>query len=589
MLDAGWGRELLLFLGTAGIVVPLFGKLRFGIIPGFLIAGVALGPDGLGHLAGEWPWLAWVTFPDPERVRPLAELGVVFLLFLIGLEFSFERLWAMRRYVVGVGALQVFGAMAVLIAAAIALGVDPAVALIAGLALCLSSTAIATQVLIDRRRFALPVGRLSIGVLLFQDLMVVPIVVVVEMLGGEGEGGAVVTLLRAFGLAVLAVAGILLVGRFLARPLLRAAAASRSRDLVVAIALFLAAGTAVLTASAGLSPALGAFLAGLLLAESEYRHQLEVDVEPFKGLLLGLFFMTVGMSIDVLTLLSEPLLYVAIVLGILLVKAVTAFAAARALRIETTVAVEAAFLLAGAGEFAFVVFTLARRHALLATDQTQFLLAVAALSMFAIPAMAAAGHRIAAHTRRHDDDTLHGPVAGELGALGGHVIIGGFGRVGRTVARLLEDSGIPYVALDLDSALCARERQAGRLVYYGDGSHRAILGKVGGERARAFVVTTDDPRASEQTVREIRAAWPSATVLARARDAAHARHLHSLGVDVAVPETLEGSLQLGAAVLRSTGLPEDAAHARVEQLRREETRKLSGDAGPVRPSAGRGR
>jgi K+:H+ antiporter len=584
MLEEGWGPELLLFLGTAGIVVPLFGRLRFGIIPGFLIAGVALGPTGLGQLAGEWPWLRWVTFPDPERVRPFAELGVVFLLFLIGLEFSFERLWAMRRYVIGVGALQVFGALAVLIAAAIALGVDPTVALVAGLALSLSSTAIATQVLIDRRRFALPVGRLSIGVLLFQDLMVVPIVIVVEMLGGDGEGSAALTVLRAIGLAVLAIAGILLVGRFLARPLLRAAAASGSRDLVIAIALFLAAGTAVLTASAGLSPALGAFLAGLLLAESEYRHQLEVDVEPFKGLLLGLFFMTVGMSIDVVAVLLDPFTYVVVVLGVLLFKAVTAFLAAWAMRIETARAVEAAFLLAGAGEFAFVVLTLARRHGLVAIDQAQFLLAIAALSMFAIPAMAAAGSRIAGRAQRRDDDSRHGAAAGELDTLADHVIIGGFGRVGRTIARLLDDSGIPYVALDLDSALCARERKAGRLVYYGDGSRKAILDKVGGGRARAFVVTSDDPRASEQTVREIRAAWPSAMVLARARDAAHARRLHALDVNIAVPETLEGSLQLGAEVLKAIGLPEEAAHTRVEHLRSEEIQRLSSEVAKDRAS-----
>jgi monovalent cation:H+ antiporter-2, CPA2 family len=344
MLEEGWGRELLIFLGTAGIVVPLVGRLRFGVVPGFLIAGVVLGPGGLGHLAVDLPWLRWITFSDPERVRPFAELGVVFLLFLIGLEFSLDRLWAMRRYVLGVGAIQMVVSAAAIMAGTLVLGVEPSLALVIGLALSLSSTAIVSQVLLDARRFGRPVGRVSLGVLLFQDLMVVPIVIVVELLGG-GEIAASGAVLQAVGIAIAAVAGILVAGRYLIRPLLRIAAGTGNRDLVIAIALFLAIGTAVVTAAAGLSPALGAFLAGLLLGESEYRHQLEVDVEPFKGLLLGLFFMTVGMSIDVVALLADPLAHVAAVVALVAVKAVVVFAAARVMRVGYPVSIEAAFLL----------------------------------------------------------------------------------------------------------------------------------------------------------------------------------------------------------------------------------------------------
>jgi CPA2 family monovalent cation:H+ antiporter-2 len=575
MLEDGWGRELLVFLATAGIVVPLFGRLRFGAVPGFLIAGVALGPGGLGLLAGEQPWLRWITFSDPERVRPFAELGVIFLLFVIGLEFSVDRLWSMRRYVLGVGVIQVVASATVIVGATMLLGAEAPLALVIGLALALSSTAIVTQVLLDARRFAAVVGSVSLGVLLFQDLTVVPIVIVVELLGG-GEVAATGAILRAVALAVAAVAGILLVGRYLTRPLLRIAAATGNRDLVIAIALFLAIGTAVLTASAGLSPALGAFLAGLLLGESEYRHQLEVDVEPFKGLLLGLFFMTVGMSIDVVALLTSPLTYVAAVAALLVAKGVIAFAAARIMRVETAVSLEAAFLLAGAGEFAFVVFTIATRRDLMAFGEAQFLITVAALSMFSIPALGALGRRAAGRARHRADTAHHGAAEGELDALSDHVVIGGFGRVGRTVARLLDDEAIPYVALDLDGALCAREREAGRPVYYGDASRRPMLEKVGGGRARAFVVTTDDPDASERTVREIRAVWPHASVLARARDGAHARRLHALGVSAAVPETLEGSLQLGAEVLVAAGLPEDVVDTRVDYLRSQEMGRLSG-------------
>ncbi len=581
MLEDGWGRDLLIFLATAGIVVPLFGRLRLGVVPGFLIAGVALGPGGLGHLVSDLPSLGWITFSDPERVRPFAELGVVFLLFVIGLEFSIDRLWSMRRYVLGVGSIQVVASALAIMAGALTLGAEPPVALLVGLALALSSTAIVTQVLVDVRRFGRPVGQVSLGVLLFQDLMVVPIVITVELLGG-GEVAASGAVLRAILLAIAAVAGILLIGRYLARPLLRIAAGTGNRDLVIAIALFLALGTAVLTSSAGLSPALGAFLAGLLLGESEYRHQLEVDVEPFKGLLLGLFFMTVGMSIDVRALLSEPLVHLAAVAALVAVKAVVVFAAARTMRIETPVSIETALLLAGAGEFAFVVLAIASRSGLIDRPGEQFLITVAALSMLAIPALGALGRRVAARAKAQADSSTHGAAEGEFGELAGHVVIGGFGRVGRTVAQLLDADDIPYVALDLDGDLCARERQAGRPVYYGDASRKPMLEKVGGARARAFVITSDDPEASERTVREIRAAWPAAAVLARARDGAHARRLYALGVTAAVPETLEGSLQLGAEVLVAIGLPEEAIDTRIGFLRGEETRRLAADGGAVK-------
>ncbi|HMN87931.1 MAG TPA: cation:proton antiporter, partial [Bauldia sp.] len=307
MFEEGWAREMLVVLATAGIVVPIFSRFRVGVVPGFLIAGILLGPGGLGQLTGDVPWLRYVTFPDPERVSSFAELGVLFLLFLIGLEFSLDRLWSMRRVVLGAGSIQFLVSAAIIVAGAAALGLPFPVALVVGLAFALSSTAIVSELLIGAHRFATPAGRTALGILLFQDLMVVPIVVVVGALGGHEEA-LPATLLRALGLAVAALAAIIVLGRYLVRPLLKLAADAGSRELVVATALFLAIGTALFTASAGLSAALGAFLAGLLLGESEYRHQIEVDIEPFKGLLLGLFFMTVGMSFDVAARVNAPLL-----------------------------------------------------------------------------------------------------------------------------------------------------------------------------------------------------------------------------------------------------------------------------------------
>ena len=574
MFEESWAREMLVVLATAGVVVPVFSRLRVGVVPGFLIAGILLGPGGLGRLTGDLPWLGWITFSDPERVRSFAELGVLFLLFLIGLEFSFDRLSAMRRLVLGFGSLQFFVSAALIVAGATLLDVDFVVALVVGLGLALSSTAIVTQLLIEAHRFAGAVGRAALGILVFQDLMVVPIVIVVGLLGGD-EVAVSGALVRAVALAAAAILAIIVAGRYLVRPLLRFAAAAGSRELVVAVALFLAIGTALFTASVGLSAALGAFLAGLLLGESEYRHQIEVDIEPFKGLLLGLFFMTVGMSFDIAALTVGPLVLVGAVLALVVGKAAVAFGAARLTGIATPVAAEAALLLAGAGEFAFVVFALARQDGLLGAGAMQFVVSVAALSMIAIPALGAVGGRLGRVLAGRRGEKDHGIEHAHGQAFADHVVIGGFGRVGRTVAGLLEVERVPFVALDLDVDLVAAERKAGRPVFFGDASRREILERVGGAQARAFVVTTDEPAASERMITAIRRAWPDAVIHARAKDGAHARRLIGIGVPDAVPETLEGSLQLAGQVLARIGLPDEAVDARLAVARAAEISRLA--------------
>lgn len=541
MIEESSLKDILIFLATAGVVVPLFGRLRLGVVPGFLIAGVILGPLGLGRLADDYPWLASVTFLTPEHVQPYAELGVLFLLFVIGLEFSLDRLWSMRKLVFGLGSIQFFVSAAFIFAGMAMFDEQFDVPLVVGLALALSSTAIVTQVLIEAHRLAAPVGRVSLSVLLFQDLMVVPVVIVIGLLSGDEVvlQGAIV---QAIGLAVAALATIVLAGRFLVGPLLRLAAKTGSRELIVAIALFLAIGTAVLTSAVGLSAALGAFLAGLLLGGTEFRHQLEVDIEPFKGLLLGLFFMTVGMSLDIVAIAAAPISYLAAVVALLIAKGIVVFGGARLLGLEIPVSVEAAFVLAGAGEFAFVAFTLANSEHLLDHSVYQFVVSVAALAMFAIPAMAVLGQKIGSIIEHRLAGSRDGVGAVDKSALSDHVIIGGFGRVGRTVARVLDAEQIAFVALDLDIDLVSAQRKAGRPVFYGDASRREILERVGGAHARGFVVTTDNPEATERMVRAILSAWPDATVHARALDGDHASELSALGVRDVVPEALEGSL-----------------------------------------------
>jgi CPA2 family monovalent cation:H+ antiporter-2 len=577
MFDHGWTKDLLIVLATAGVIVPLFGRLRLGIVPGFLIAGVILGPGGVGQLAGDFPWLRYVTFSEPERVQPFAELGVLFLLFLIGLEFSIDRLWRMRRVVIGLGSAQVLLSAALIFAGAFWLSDNVKAAIVIGLALALSSTAVVTQVLIEKRRLASRVGRTAIGILLFQDLMVVPIVIVVGLLSGE-EVEPAGAFMRGIVIAIVTLAGIVLAGRFLVRPLLRLAASANSRDLVVAIALLLVIVAAMLTSAVGLSPVLGAFLAGLLLSESEYRHQLDVDIEPFKGLLLGLFFMTVGMGLDVETLIAMPGVLAVGLAGVLAAKALALLVAARAFRLPGPVAAELALLMAGTGEFAFVVFTLALGGGILPADLNQIVVSVAVIAIILTPLLASLGEGAARQlsirraTRDHD-------VGDETAEMTDHVIIGGFGRVGQMVASILDAERIAYVAIDSDADHVAAERRAGRTVYFGDATRPEMLERIGGARATAFVVTPNSSRAAARMVEQIRKTWPGAAIHARARDADDARQLAAAGADDAVPEALEASLQLAARVLDTVGLPEEAIDERLAAVRAAEMKRM-GEAAP---------
>ncbi len=572
MLEGGVIKDLMVVLAVAGVLVPLFGRLSFGSVAAFLIAGAIIGPGGLGGMVGRYPWLVWVSFTDPERVRPFADLGVLFLLFLIGLDLSLPRLWAMRRLVFALGSAQVLLTAAVIGVVAAWFGSSFGIATALGLGFALSSTAIVTEVLIEGRRLATPTGRTAFAVLLFQDLMVVPIVIVVGLLSGGG-GTVAVSLLAAAGLAIGAIAIIVVFGRYVVGPLMRLAGRTGSREAVIAIALFLAIGGGVLTDAAGLSAALGAFLAGLLIGESEYRHQIEVDIEPFKGLLLGLFFMTVGMTFDPSLLAAGLGVIAASVVALLVIKAAIVVGLARAVGVTTPVAVETAFLLAGGGEFALVVLTLARDTGLLSPASLQFFVSVAALSMLAIPGLGAIGQRVAEALGRREGATNRGPD-GTTADFADHVVIGGFGRVGRLVAEVLDAERIPYVALDLDVDRIAAERAEGRPVFYGDATRSEMLHRIGGARARAFVVTTDAAEAEERMVRAIRGAWPEAVIHARAKDQRHARRLMEIGAASAVPEALEGSLQLAGRVLAGEGLPDDAIDARLAQQREAEIERL---------------
>lgn len=570
MLHADGFRGLLIFLIAAGIVVPLFHRARFGTVLGFLIVGVVLGPSGLGRLAVDYPWIGFITFDDPRRAEPLAELGIVFLLFLLGLELSLQRLWQLRRYVLGVGLVQVVVSTFAIGAFIRWAGLPPPGGVILGMCLALSSTAIVMQLLIEARRATTQVGRIALSVLLLQDLMVVPALFVVGFLDGGG-GRSWTDLVMPFAQAFAIVGIIMAAGTYVVSPLLRSAARTGSRDLIMAITLVIVLGIAAATGAAGLSVALGAFLAGLLLCESEYRHQIEVDLEPFKGLLLGIFFVTVGTTVDLKVAAAHAGWIVSALCALLVVKAGILYGAARAFRVPRAAAAELALLLAQAGEFAFVVIGLARAKDLLPPEVATGAVAVASLSMMATPFLAILARRLAARIEPRDQADA---LTDEVAELSDHVIIGGFGRVGQAIARVLESENVPYLALDTNAALVNEQHKAGHAVYFGDASRREILELVGAGHARAIVVTLDGAEATERMVAEIRRMQPHARVLARARDASHAARLAKMGAVDVIPEAVEASLQLAGRLLEALDFPEDVTAQRVADARAREVARL---------------
>jgi monovalent cation:H+ antiporter-2, CPA2 family len=565
-----WLNDALVFLAAAGLVVPLFHRARVGAVFGFLVVGVVVGPYGLGLLADDYPWVRYLTIEDRASVDPFAELGVMFLLFFIGLELSLPRLWSMRRFVLGIGGVQ-FAASAAAIGAAMALmGRETAAATVLGLSLAMSSTAIVLQVLEEQGRSASHVGRLAISVLLFQDLMVAPVLFLTGVLGRGGDNIGM-ALASALVQAVVAVAVIVGAGRFVLRPLLRFTAKTGSRDLIIAITIVIVIGVAGATSVAGMSTALGAFLAGMLLGETEYRHQIEIDLEPFKGLLLGLFFVTVGMTIDLRAVWAQGLWLLPVVVALLVVKGAILLAAARAFGVALAAAAELALLLPQAGEFAFVVIGLGRANGLLPPDLAQLALGAVGLTMIVTPLLA--------HVARYAGLALQRVDQGEkrpghdVADLTDHVVIGGFGRVGQTIARLLEEENVFCVALDTNPDLASRERK-GAHVYFGDASRPEMLERAGAKRARAFVVTLDTPEAAERMIVAARRLQPDALVFARATDPSHAARLLRLGAMDVFPEAVEASLQLGARVLEGLGVPEDSVLQRVARVREEELQRL---------------
>jgi len=563
--------DALVVLGTAGIVVPIFSRLGFSPVLGYLAAGALLGPLGLGSLIQSIPALFWFTVSDAQDVAGIAELGVVFLLFLIGLELSLHRLMTMRRLVVGLGGLQVLITTVLLAALAVYFGKTPSEAIILGASLSLSSTAIVLELLSKQERLKTNVGRTSFAVLLAQDIAVIPLLIFIALLTAGPQGSVLASVGKAVMQAAIALAVIIIFGRFLLQPLFRLVASTRSRDLFIATALFVVIAAGVITNQAGLSMALGAFVAGLLLAETEYRRAVEATIDPFKGLLLGIFFFTVGMNIDVRELLREPLLLAGGVFGLIALKSLVIVGLAKLFRVSWPVAVEMGLLLGAGGEFAFVGIAMASQLRLIDSATATFVLTVTSVTMALIPLLSFVARHFASRLR---SAAAPPELAARPSARQSHAIVVGYGRVGKVVCGLLNEHGIPYIAADFDASTVTRDRRDGHDVYYGDAADPKFLEICGLASAAGVIITIHAGELIDLVVEHVRAMRPDVLIVSRARDADHARHLYRLGATDAVPEAIEASLQLSEAALVGLGLPTGPVIASIHEKRDEIRRGL---------------
>jgi CPA2 family monovalent cation:H+ antiporter-2 len=570
-------KDALIVLGTAAIVAPVVHRLKISPILGFLVVGALLGPYGLGQLANLSRTIDWLTVTGEKQIAFIADLGIVFLLFFIGMELSMRRLTTMRRLVFGLGGLQICLTALVISLGALWLGQPPAAALIIGACLALSSTAIVMELLSGQRRMMSTTGRTSFAILLAQDLAVVPLLFLISALGGNSEGSVVQGVVIALVEAIIAVGVIAVVGRVVLKPLFRLAAGTDNPEFFMAATLLIAVGSGVIASVAGLSMALGAFIAGLLLAETEYRRAVEAMIDPFRGLLLGVFFFSVGMHIDLGFIWREPLLVAGGFLAMIVTKTALLAPLCRLFGVPWSTSMETGLLLAPGGEFAFIGIGLATQFGLIDAAVAAGVLAMVSLTMGTLPFMALAARRIHKYL---DIETPLRPASTLLPPddHAKRVIVVGHGRVGQLVCDLLDKHEIAYLATDKDVALVERWHNLGRPIYYGDASNPIYLQRCGIDEA-AGVIVTIDTAVVDDVVRAVRARRPDVMIVARAHDAQHARHLYTLDVTDTVPETIEASLQLAESALVGLGVPMGLVIASIHERRETVRRELQSAAG----------
>ena len=570
-------KDALIVLGTAAIVAPVMPRLKVSPVLGYLAVGAMLGPHGLGRLAEQSRIVDWFTVTGERQMEFIGDLGIVFLLFFIGLELSMRRLLTLRRLVFGLGGLQAGLGTVVLSLAALWLGQPPAAALVIGACLALSSTAIVMELLSGQRRMMSNTGRTSFAILLAQDLAVVPLLLLIGALGANSGGSVWLGIGQALVEAAIAIAVIAIVGRLILKPLFRLAAGTDNPEFFMAATLLVAVGSGVIAAFAGLSMALGTFIAGLLLAETEYRRAVEAMIDPFRRLLLGVFFFSVGMHVDLQFIWREPLLVLAGLAAMLALKTLLLAPLCRLWGLTWGTSAEVSLLLAPGGEFAFIGIGLAATLKVIEPGVAAGVLAVVSLSMVLLPLIGLGGRRLAEKLRH----AIPGTAAATLLPPDDHakrVIVVGHGRVGQLVCDLLDQHAIPYIACDRDVAIVERWRGLGRSIYFGDASNAMYLRRCGVDDALGVIVTLDTV-AVDDVVRAVRARRPDVMLVARAHDAQHARHLYMLKVTDTVPETIEASLQLAESALVGLGVPMGLVIASIHERRETIRHELQAAAG----------
>jgi len=551
-------HQALIFLAAAVVSVPIFKRLGLGSVLGYLAAGMVIGPSGVGLIS------------DVEAILHFAELGVVLLLFVIGLELQPSRLWELRRSVFGLGGVQVLGTGALLAAVGLLFGLRLPTALIAGLGLSLSSTAIALQLLAEKNELPTQHGRASFGILLFQDLAVIPLLALLPFLGESTTASTEpgwLSVLKVVGV----LAGVVLGGRYVLRPVFRLVASLHTQELFTATALLVVVGTALLVGQVGLSMALGAFLAGVLLADSEYRHELEADIEPFKGLLLGLFFIAVGMSVNIGLLASGPVKVVSLVLGLVALKALVLFALGKWVLKSNESALSLSVAISQGGEFAFVLFGLAVGFRVMERELADLLVVVVSLSMAVTPVLFLAYDKLVRPRLRQKVQREYDVAPDEDHP----VIIAGFGRVGQVVGRLLRVKRIGFTALDASPEHIDFMKNFGNTkLYYGDASRLDLLRAARADKAKVFVLAIDDVEASMRTAETVKQHFPHLTIFARARNRQHAYRLLNLGVTHVMRETFAGSVELSGDILQELGLTWSEAKSALDRFREHDEAML---------------
>jgi CPA2 family monovalent cation:H+ antiporter-2 len=550
----------LVILGAAGIVIPVFARFRITPVIGFILVGLLVGPYGLGRMVFEHEWLAYVTITDPEGLNPFAEFGIILLLFTIGLELSFNRLWSMRRLVFGLGALELAVIGGLLAAFLSMMGQYWTGALGLGLALALSSTALVLPIVGTQTA----VGRAALSMLLFEDIAIVPIIFVLGALAPYAQADGLEGLFDTLWMGLLLVVGMMVVGRYALPRLFAQAARTKSPELFLAASLLVVIGASLATAIVGLSPIVGALIAGLLIAETEYHSEVEGIIEPFKGLALGVFLITVGMGIDLITIWDNLGTIALAVAGVLTLKAVVTGVLLRMMGARRGTAVETGILMASPSETTLIVLAAATSALLIQPGTAQFWQIVTAIGLTVTPLLAKLGNTIARRIEAEPEAPSLSSSSSEPPA-----IIIGCGRVGRLVAQMLTHHGKSYLAIDANSDLVAQCRRDGYNAVFANASRLDVLERLGVADAPAVILTMDEPIAAQRVTRKLRAAYPELPIIARARDTAHAAELYRAGASTAVPETLESSLQLSEAVLVDLGVPMGPVIASIHEKRDE--------------------